>query len=172
MKPAEFEKAFKRKDGPVMVAGSCVYGNREDRRKRYANAVGWDMLNGNGVDRVIDLEEPLSDADLAQFAHIDCLSVLEHSRRPWLLAANLEKLLQPGGTIFVTVPFVWRIHSYPDDYFRFTPNGVKALFPHVIWADMKYAQEQLYGIESLRAVERNGFPYFPRTEVYAFGSLQ
>lgn len=173
MKIQEFEKGFKRKDGPVMVAGSCVYGDREDRRKRYADAVGWDMLDGVGVDRVINLEESLADSDLGRFAHIDCVSVLEHSRRPWLIAANLERLLQPGGTLYLTVPFVWRVHAYPDDYFRFTPNGVRALFERITWQDIKYAQQKIYPVEGgLNAVTMKDYAYFPRTEVYAFGALQ
>jgi hypothetical protein len=67
---------------------------------------------------------------LGTFEHVDCLSVLEHSKRPWLLAANLERLMRPGATIYITVPFIFRkIHAYPDDYYRFTPAAVEHPLP-------------------------------------------
>ena len=42
---------------------------------------------------------------------------------------NLSKLLVKNGIILISVPFSWRIHGYPFDYWRFTPDGIKALFP-------------------------------------------
>lgn len=124
-------QAFARK-GRTLIVGSHVYEGREDDRARYKNAVGVDMIPGPGVDVVHDMEEPLP-AGLGTFAHIECFSVLEHSRRPWLLAANIERLLESGGTLWVTVPWMWRRHGYPSDYFRFTTEGIKAIFHGIQW---------------------------------------
>ena len=85
------------------------------------------MQEGEGVDLVLDLEESLPEG-LGTFAHVECMSVLEHSKRPWLLAANPEQLMEPGATIFVSVPFIWRFHGYPSDYFRLTPEALPVLF--------------------------------------------
>lgn len=166
----EFERKFvKPKAGRTLIVGSQVYGDKEDRRALYADAVGVDMLQGPGVDLVLNLEEELP-GDLGQFYHIECMSVLEHSRRPWLLAANLDRLMRPGATIFVTVPFVFRIHGYPDDYFRFTPNGIRAIFPGVTWEAMALASDVLSDGPKLRMVRQNGdYPYFARTETVGFG---
>jgi SAM-dependent methyltransferase len=161
-------------EGRVLVAGSKVYGlkaAREDRRGLYASheAVGVDMLEGEGVDRVLDLEEPPPE-DLGMFSHIDCMSVLEHSRRPWLLAANLERLLLPGGTLFVSVPFVWRIHAYPDDYWRFTLHGVQQLFPSIEWEQLAYVHAHGVSIASkIPSIVHQGHAYFGRTEACGFG---
>lgn len=124
-------QAFARK-GRTLIVGSHVYEGREDDRARYKHAVGVDMIPGPGVDVVHDMEEPLP-AGLGTFAHAECFSVLEHSRRPWLLAANIERLLESGGTLWVTVPWMWRRHGYPSDYFRFTTEGIKAIFPGIQW---------------------------------------
>lgn len=167
----KFESKFVRpRSGLALIVGSRLYGKREDRRKRYANAVGVDMLAGHGVDCVLNLEEPLPE-DIGQFAHIDCLSVLEHSRRPWLLAANLERLLVPGGTIYLTVPFVWRLHGYPSDYWRFTQRGVEELFPAITWKQLMYAHVKLQpkALVPSRGEAENGCPLLPRTQVCGFG---
>lgn len=166
----EFEKTLVHpKAGRTLIVGSQVYGTKEDRRGRYQNVVGADMQPGPGVDLVIDLEEPLPDG-LGLFDHIECMSVLEHSRRPWLLAANIERLLAPGGTLFVSVPFVWRFHGYPNDYFRVSCEGIRALFRNIDWAELRYAHEELTEKAKIpREVRPNGHWYLARTEACGFG---
>lgn len=163
----EFEALVTPKAGRTLIAGSHIYGEREDRRKRYADAVGVDMNAGPGVDVVADLE---SDFLEGSFAHIECLSVLEHCRRPWLMAANLERMLEPGGTILIAAPFVWRVHGYPDDYWRFTVNGVKSLFNEIEWKQEGYAHRHLTAAENIPwARSADDWPCMARTEVCLFG---
>lgn len=156
--------------GRTLIVGSKIFSEREDRRLRYPQVLGVDMQAGDGVDRVLDLEEPLPD-DIGRFHHIECMSVLEHSRRPWKLAANLERVLKPGGTLLLTVPFVWRVHGYPRDYWRFSKDGVRALFSHISWATMVYAHETLKHNDMVPQLDKagGGHPYLARTEVFAFG---
>ncbi|WP_143694841.1 class I SAM-dependent methyltransferase [Variovorax sp. JS1663] len=150
--------------------GSHVYEDKEDRRQRYADVVGVDMLEGPGVDLVLDLERDLP-GDVGQFDHVECMSVLEHSRRPWLLAANIQRLMAPGATIFCTVPFCWRIHGYPSDYWRMTPDGVRELFPEVEWTALMLASNELTDGPKAPTIKRNDHPYFSRTETVGFGRL-
>jgi SAM-dependent methyltransferase len=171
-----FDTYVRPAEGRVLVVGSKVYGlkaARIDRRKLYAprETVGVDMLEGEGVDRVLNLEDPLPQ-DLGMFTHIDCMSVLEHSRRPWLLAANLERLLLPGGTLFVSVPFVWRIHAYPDDYWRFTMAGVRELFPSIDWEQLAYVHINGITGRKIPHVLHDGGTFFGRTEVCGFGYIE
>lgn len=171
---AEFEREWVRpRAGVTLVAGSRVYPGREDRRTRYANAVGWDALPGDGVDRVVDLEQLLpDDVEAESFDHIDCVSVLEHTRRPWEVASNLEMLLCDCGTLLVTVPFIWREHSYPGDFWRFTIAGLKSLFGMVEWQRVVYAHVRFTEEgEKINGKKVQGFPYFARTEVFAFGRV-
>jgi hypothetical protein len=166
----DFERAHVRpRRGPVLIVGSKLYRTkRDDRRSQYADVLGVDMQPGEGVDRVLDLEEPLP-SDLGPFAHVECMSVLEHSRRPWLLAANLERLLLAGGTLFLSVPFMWRIHGYPEDYWRFTPSGIRTLFPRVQWQRLCFGHQGLSEDRTIPQIIANGHIYFARTEVYGFG---
>lgn len=155
--------------GRTLVAGSRVYPGREDRRLLYADAVGVDMLDGPGVDFVADLEQPPPAEFVGAFQHIDCVSVLEHCRRPWLVAINFETLLAPGGTILISTPFCWRIHAYPNDYFRFSPAGIESLFLRIKWAALAMGNERLQTKTRIPSVKVDGHPYMSRTETFGFG---
>lgn len=166
---AQFERQFVRPaTGRTLIVGSQVYKDKEDRRRRYNDAVGIDMLAGPGVDIVADLEEKLPD-QLGKFDHVECMSVLEHSRRPWLLAANVERLMAPGATLFVSVPFIWRIHAYPSDYWRLTPEGIRSIFPGISWQKLMLAGNVLTEGPKVRAVKEDGHPYLARTDTVGFG---
>lgn len=163
---AEFERLYVRpKPGRTLIVGSRIHANKPDRRKLYAEAVGVDMEAGEGVDEVADLEQQF----LGQFAHIECMSVLEHCRRPWLMAENLQDMLEPGGTLYVTVPFVWRVHRYPDDYWRFTTSGIRVLFPAIEWAAEAYSHRGLTDADNVPWAKSDDWPHCARTEVCMFG---
>lgn len=166
----DFERRYVRPaPGRTLIVGSKLYDGRDDRRKLYPDAVGVDMLPGDGVDVVHNLEEP-PPKTLGKFSHVECWSVLEHSRKPWRLAANLQRLMLPGGTLYLTVPFVWRVHGYPNDYFRFTKEGVKALFEQINWGWLYLAHEELKKNDLVPALDsQTGHSYLARTEVLAFG---
>ena len=42
-------------------------------------------------------------------------------------AANLTRLLRPDGQLCISVPFSWKFHGYPSDYWRFTPDAFRSL---------------------------------------------
>lgn len=163
----QFEADFVRpKTGRALICGSRIYGPvKQDRRALYAEAVGADLSAGEGVDTVVDLEEPR--AELGKFAHVDCLSILEHARRPWLLARTIERVLEPSGTLFLLVPFAWRVHAYPNDYWRFTVDGIRLLFPSIKWLQLGYLHRKFSNKEP--RAELDGFPVLPRCEVIGFG---
>jgi len=62
------------------------------------------------------------------FDLIVCTEVLEHTLQPFAAAAELRRLLRPGGFLFVSVPFNLRIHGPLPDCWRFTEHGLRALF--------------------------------------------
>lgn len=127
--------------GPILEVGSKDYGNTSTFRDFYVGAeyVGIDMEPGQNVDLCVDLCEGIGGLDPGHFALGICCSVLEHVRRPWMLAGHLASLIQPGGTLYISVPWVWRYHPYPDDYFRFSWRGIIALFPGFSWANICYS---------------------------------
>ena len=97
------------------------------------------MAEGKGVDAVVDLAEGTGGLQAARFGLAICCSVLEHVRRPWVFAQNLTSLVRLGGHLYMSVPWVWRYHAYPDDYFRFSWRGVIELFPEFEWSAIEYS---------------------------------
>lgn len=135
------ERLVPKVDGPVLEIGSKDYGNTTSFRDLYRDAeyIGVDLEAGKGVDRVADLTAGLGELAPGAFALAICCSVLEHTPRPWVMAQNISRLLRPQGQLYVAVPWVWRYHAYPDDYFRFSPRGIQALFPAFDWTTATYS---------------------------------
>lgn len=57
-----------------------------------------------------------------------CLEVMEHVRVPGALLDEAERVLIPGGMLWLSVPFMYPIHDAPHDYRRYTEHGLRLLF--------------------------------------------
>jgi SAM-dependent methyltransferase len=64
----------------------------------------------------------------ARFDVIVCTEVLEHTLKPFRAVAELHRMLKPGGTVLISVPFNFRIHGPLPDCWRFTEHGLRSLF--------------------------------------------
>jgi SAM-dependent methyltransferase len=62
------------------------------------------------------------------FGGVVCRAVLEHVREPALACRELFRVLEAGGFVLATVPFIFPYHAHPDDYQRFTASGLRVLF--------------------------------------------
>jgi len=51
-----------------------------------------------------------------------CLNTLEHVFDARFLLGEIQRVLKPGGKVYITVPWIFRIHGHPDDYSRHTPS--------------------------------------------------
>lgn len=78
-----------------------------------------DVENSSEVDLVWDLENKPEQRFVSFFDLIVSCSVLEHVKRPYLACSHLIDVLKNGGLIYLSLPWVWRYHKYPDDYNRF-----------------------------------------------------
>lgn len=127
--------------GPVLEIGSKDYGSTASYRAFYTvnEYIGVDLAEGKNVDLVLDLTKETGPLRPNHFSLGICCSVLEHVRKPWLMAENISSLIKPSGTIYISVPWVWRFHAYPDDYYRFSHRGVAELFPEFKWSSMHYS---------------------------------
>jgi SAM-dependent methyltransferase len=109
----------------AIPAGS--YGLDLGSRQRIRpDAVTLDVEQADGVDVVGDGHDlPWPDDT---FDYVWCNAVLEHVRNPFVVASEIVRTLKPGGVAIVQVPFLENVHGWPDDYYRFTINGLRQLF--------------------------------------------
>jgi len=60
-----------------------------------------------------------------QFDVAVCISILEHIENPQKAIGELERVLKPGGVIWVQIPFHHPYHGSPKDYWRASPDGLR-----------------------------------------------
>jgi SAM-dependent methyltransferase len=60
------------------------------------------------------------------------VDVFEHIDRPWLAAAEISRILKPGGLSYTSTLFSWRYHPCPIDFWRYTPDALEFLFADLI----------------------------------------
>ncbi len=87
--------------------------------------VGCDMRPGKGVDRVEDVTA-LSLPD-SSAGTVLCIETFEHVFEVRRAFDEVFRVLKPGGVFILTSPLNFRIHGYPDDYWRFTPNCLRRM---------------------------------------------
>lgn len=63
----------------------------------------------------------------ASFDTVISVSVLEHTPAPHQLFREMTRVLKPGGRMIQHVPFSFRLHEEPHDYYRFTHHALRAL---------------------------------------------
>ena len=89
--------------------------------------VDWEKsLHAHEADIVADLNGKLPIGDETASTVLS-LSVMEHLPRPDNLAAEAFRILEPGGQLFLQVPWQWGIHEAPYDYFRYTPYALEQM---------------------------------------------
>jgi SAM-dependent methyltransferase len=64
------------------------------------------------------------------FDTIICIAVLEHVENPEEVVPEFFRVLKPGGSVVVSVPFMQPEHKVPTDFQRYTKDGLERLFAH------------------------------------------
>ena len=76
---------------------------------------------------------------------------------------NIESSLKIGGFVVWATPWVWRMHGYPEDYWRFTPKGIQELFSKITWEWIGY--EIILDKESSLLINTQGWRQDPAIEL-------
>jgi SAM-dependent methyltransferase len=56
-----------------------------------------------------------------------CIETFEHVFEVRRAFDEVYRILAPGGVFVITSPLNFRIHAYPDDYWRMTPNCLRRM---------------------------------------------
>lgn len=110
------------RDGVVLDYGAGR--TRPDRRR--PNVLLHEAVHYDTVD-VVSLTPRLPYRDNA-FDAIVSQAVFEHIQRPWEVAAELHRVLKPGGEIHIDTAFMQPYHSDPFHFFNMTIPGVREIF--------------------------------------------
>ena len=88
--------------------------------------VDWENTNHKKqfLDVVCDLNKPLPFVD-GTFDTILLSDVLEHLHEPGDLWREMSRILRSEGKLILNVPFFYKIHESPHDYYRYTEFALK-----------------------------------------------
>jgi SAM-dependent methyltransferase len=106
-------------------AGGSPYGVYF-KRQRYITADVPQSFNRGTVAVYADIARLPFAND--QFDQVVCTQVLEHVPDPHAVIREIQRVLKPGGQVFLTVPQGWGIHNEPWHFFNFTCYGLQLLF--------------------------------------------
>lgn len=85
--------------------------------------MSWDYKSN--LDVVGDLiRMPFNDA---VFDVVVCTQVLEHVPEPFLVLAEISRVLKGGGKLILSAPQSWHQHQKPYDFYRYTSFGLRYL---------------------------------------------
>ncbi len=77
--------------------------------------------HGGGADILADLNQPLPIPECA-YDTLICFNTLEHIKNDQLAIKEMIRILKPGGSFYIIVPYLYRVHGSPDDYHRHTAS--------------------------------------------------
>jgi SAM-dependent methyltransferase len=116
--------------------------------------VDYDSTDVLGVAEVLPFRDGAFDAVLS-------IAVLEHVRDPFRAAAEIVRVLKPGGKLICAVPFLQPLHGYPHHYYNMTHQGLRALFERGLQVDRQTVPDSTLPIWALTWVVQswaNGLP--------------
>jgi SAM-dependent methyltransferase len=93
----------------------------------------YDLMRVDGRIDSLNIDPKLQPACVADFRRglpiaaavcdcVLCFNTLEHIYCDSALLTEIVRVLKPGGTAYILVPFLYRVHASPDDYHRHTAS--------------------------------------------------
>ena len=113
----------------------------------YPNVVNYEIVEYETTD-VVGVGEALPFQDGSIDAVIS-IAVLEHVRDPFRCAAEIVRVLKPGGDLVCCVPFLQPLHGYPHHYYNMSHQRLRALFERHLDIDQQLVIELILPIWSL-----------------------
>lgn len=94
-----------------------------------ATCSDWEYAQSSNphIDMFVDLNDIPLPIESSSFDTVLLSDVLEHVMSPWELIEEVARILRPGGTLLLNVPFYYLIHSSPYDFHRFTEFALRAM---------------------------------------------
>jgi SAM-dependent methyltransferase len=84
-----------------------------------------EIEKGEGIDLIGSVEAIPSEGNF--FDLVITQEVLEHVKSPHLAMQEIYRVLKPNGMAYIQLPFIIGYHPCPNDYWRFTHEGIVEL---------------------------------------------
>ncbi|MAJ81451.1 MAG: hypothetical protein CMF41_00880 [Legionellales bacterium] len=91
----------------------------------HPNLKNLELSPGNGIDYVGSVTEIPCNKN--SFDVVIAQEVLEHVASPSLAIKEISRVLKVGGYLYLQLPFIIGYHPCPNDYWRFTHEGILEL---------------------------------------------
>lgn len=129
------------RDGWVL---DCGAGKRTTYYENVVNfeIVAYDSTDVRGVGEKLPFKDAVFDAVIS-------IAVLEHVKDPFRCAAEIARVLKPGGELICAVPFLQPYHGYPHHYYNMTHQGLANLFAPYLTVDRIDVYQSVLPIWSL-----------------------
>ena len=127
----EFVQTIQAMDAPTVLELGSRNVSGVTRRHLFPGAgryIGMDIHPGEGVDLVGDAHRMSELVEPNSVDAVFSISVFEHLVYPWKAVLEINKVLKPGGLVFISTHPVWPAHELPWDFWRFPVAGLTHLF--------------------------------------------
>lgn len=127
----EFQETVRGMTEPVVVeigARDVMGVVRRDLFPTAKRFVGFDIHPGRGVDVVGDAHRLSTFFEASSVDAVFSASVFEHLVFPWKVVLEINRVLKPGGYVFLSTHPTWPAHELPWDFWRFPVAGISNLF--------------------------------------------
>ncbi len=126
---------------------------------------GVDIHAADGVHLVADAHFLSRAIEPESIDGVFSMAVLEHLAAPWLVAAEVNRILKIGGLTYHVAPHSWPVHEMPNDFWRMSDAGLRSLFgPHLGFEVLEAGMTtpvQMITHRELRHPPYLEFPLFP-----------
>ncbi|PND57588.1 SAM-dependent methyltransferase [Mycobacterium sp. ENV421] len=112
----------------ILVIGGGVIGSGLDSLydDSTIDLIGFDIYASPVVQLIADGHSiPLADGSVDG---VIIQAVLAYVREPWVVAAEIHRVLRSDGIVFAATPFMQQVSEGPYDFTRFTAYGLQSLF--------------------------------------------
>ena len=91
---------------------------------------GIDISVNEEKDQILKFDGNKIPFDDDAFNSVLCSEVLEHVPNVESTLSEICRVLKPGGKLLLSVPFMWEEHGHPNDFRRYTLEGIRSVLKY------------------------------------------
>ncbi len=171
---AQFAKEVNERHLNVLEIGSRIVSpGSVSKRSLFPGAAsytGFDYYPDANTDITGDAHKLSGLVGDRRFDAVFSIAVFEHLAMPWVVAKEINHILNPGGITYHGTVFAWPTHERPWDFWRLSDEGLKVLFSPALGFEVLGAG--MFDPVSMHFRNlRSGYEGFPHAAAYASAAI-